>query len=115
MFALGVKLNTDGAKKSSGIVGAGGLIRNYRGVWQVSYCANLGVCSVTSAELWGLFHGVSITWHCGFRRVQVEIDSKCVMQLVSSPNPPVYEHFTLIQAIQDLLHRDWLIKVDYIH
>ena len=30
-----VKLNTDGAKKSSGIAGAGGLIRDFKGVWQV--------------------------------------------------------------------------------
>ena len=41
----------------------------YRGVWQIGYSANLGACSVTSAELWGLFHGLSIAWLYGYRRV----------------------------------------------
>ena len=110
-----VKLNTDGAKKSSGNAGAGGLICDYRGNWLADYSVNLGVCSVTLVELWGLFHGLSIAWQYGFRRVQVEIDSKCVMQLVSSSNTLVNEHFTLIQAIKNLLRRDWLIKVDHIY
>lgn len=70
---------------------------------------------VTSAELWGLFHGLSIAWHHGFRRVHVEVDSKCVLQLVSNLNTPVNEHFTLIQAIRNLLRRDWFIKVEYIY
>ena len=55
-----VKLNTDGAKKSSGNAGAGGLICDYRGIWLAGYSVNLGVCLMTSAELWGLFHGLSI-------------------------------------------------------
>ncbi|KAH9771139.1 putative ribonuclease H protein [Citrus sinensis] len=106
-----VKLNTDGAMKSSGRAGAGGLIRDYRGVWQTGCSANLGVCSVTSAELWGLFHGLSIAWLYGFRRVIVEVDSKCVLQLVSHSSPIINEHFSLIQVIQELLRRDWLIQV----
>ncbi|KAK9190090.1 hypothetical protein WN943_018691 [Citrus x changshan-huyou] len=110
-----VKLNSDGAKKSSGIAGAGGLIRDFRGVWQVGYSANLGVCSVTSAELWGLFHGLSIAWQYGFRRVYMEVDSMCVMKLISNLNPPINEHFTLIQEIQALLRRDWLTKVEHIY
>ena len=110
-----VKLNTDGAMESSGRAGAGGLIRDYRGVWQIGYSANLGVCSVTSAELWGLFHGLSIAWLYGFRRVIVEVDSKCVLQLVSPSSPIINEHFSLIQAIQELLRRDWFIQVKHIY
>ncbi|KAH9660960.1 putative ribonuclease H protein [Citrus sinensis] len=98
-----VKLNSNNAKKSSGIAGAGGLIRDFRGVWHVGYSANLGVCSVASAELWG------------FRRVYVEVDSMCVMKLISNSNPPINEPFTLIQEIQALLRRDWLTKVEHIY
>ncbi|KAH9699193.1 putative ribonuclease H protein [Citrus sinensis] len=110
-----VKLNSDGAKKSSGTAGASGLIRDFRGGWQVGYSANLGVCSVTSAELWGLFHGLSIAWQYGFRKVYVEVDSMCVMKLISNSNPPINEHFTLIREIQALLRRDWLTKVEHIY
>ncbi|KAH9804404.1 putative ribonuclease H protein [Citrus sinensis] len=110
-----VKLNTDGAKKPSGHAGAGGLIRDYRGVWQISYCANLGCCSVTSAELWGLFHGLSIAWLHGYRRVIVEVDSRCILQLVSNSNPTINEHLSLITAIQELIGRDWLIQMNHIY
>ena len=98
-----------------GHAGAGGIIRDYRGIWQAWYSVNLGVCSVTSTELWGLFHGLSIAWQHGFRRVHVEVDSKCVLQLVSNPNTPVNKHFTLIQAIKNLLRCDYLIKVEHIY
>ncbi|KAL9451683.1 hypothetical protein AB3S75_013285 [Citrus x aurantiifolia] len=96
-----------------GFAGAGGLIRDFRGVWQVGYNANLSVGSVTSTELWGLFHGLSIAWQYGFRRVCVEVDNMCVMRLISNPNLPINEHFTLIQEIQALLRRDWLTKVEH--
>ena len=39
----------------------------------------------------------------------------CVMKLISSSNPPINEHFTLIQEIQALLGRDWLTKVEHIY
>ena len=98
-----------------GIAGASGLICDFRGVWKLGYSANLSVCSVTSAGLWGLFHGLSIAWQYGFHRVYVEVDNMRVMKLISNPNTLVNEHFFLIKAIQDLLWRDWLIKVDHIY
>ena len=70
---------------------------------------------MTSAELWGLFHGLSIAWQYGFRKVYVEVDSMCVMKLISNSNPPINEHFTLIREIQALLRRDWLTKVEHIY
>lgn len=57
-----VKLNTDGSVKgSSGEAAGGGLIRDETGRWMVRFGVNIGICTVTVAELWALFHGLSLT------------------------------------------------------
>ncbi|KAL9411534.1 hypothetical protein AB3S75_045186 [Citrus x aurantiifolia] len=110
-----VKLNTDGARKDSGVAGAGGLVRDYRGVWQFGFCINLGACSVLTAEIWGLYHGLCMAWQRGFRRIWVEVDSKAVTQILENPTTPVNEHHSLILAIRELLSREWVVKVNHIY
>ncbi|KAH9750277.1 putative ribonuclease H protein [Citrus sinensis] len=110
-----VKLNTDGARKDSGVAGAGGLVRDYRGVWQVGFCVNLGACSVLTAEIWGLYHGLCMAWQRGFQRIWVEVDSKSVTQILENPTTPVNEHHSLILAIRELLSRDWIVGVNHIY
>ena len=39
---------------------SGGLIRDYCGQWKGEVVMNLGMASVTSAELWGVFEGLSL-------------------------------------------------------
>ena len=55
-----ISLNTDGAMKGSGYAGVGGLIRDSNGNWLMGFTVNLGMCSVLSAELWGLLHGLRV-------------------------------------------------------
>ncbi|KAH9768779.1 putative ribonuclease H protein [Citrus sinensis] len=110
-----VKLNTDGARKDSGVAGAGGLVRDYRGVWQIGFCINLGACSVLTAELWGLYHGLCMASQRGFRRIWVEVDSKPVTQILANPTTPVNEHHSPILAIRELLSRDWIVRVNHIY
>lgn len=45
------KLNIDGAHKSSVLSSAGGLTRNYCGEWITGFGRNIGVGSITGAEL----------------------------------------------------------------
>ncbi|KAL9457054.1 hypothetical protein AB3S75_006148 [Citrus x aurantiifolia] len=110
-----VKLNTDGTRKDSGVAGVGGLLRDYRGVWQFGFCINLGACSVLTAEIWGLYHGLCMAWQRGFRRIWVEVDSKSVTQILENPTTPVNEHHSLILAIRELLSRDWIVRVNHIY
>lgn len=79
------KLNTDGARNRNGEASANGLVGDHNGTWITGFGINIGHCSVTIAELWGLFHGLNIEWKHGFRRVMVEVDSHCVFQLVQQP------------------------------
>ena len=43
---------------------------------------NIGVCSITHAELWATLLGVQIAWSRGFTHMLVESDSSTVITLV---------------------------------
>ena len=38
---------------------------------------NFGKCSIGSAELWGLYQGLTMAWQGGVRWLRVEVDSLC--------------------------------------
>lgn len=59
---------------------------------------NLGICSVTAAELWSLYHGLMIAWMEGHRKVAVTVDSSAVVTLVSREPERTNPHAPLISA-----------------
>lgn len=62
-----MKVNTDGSVKSSGRASAGGIIRNDKGKWYRGFVHNIGICTVPTAELWGMVHGLEFSWDLGIR------------------------------------------------
>ncbi|KAH9680279.1 putative ribonuclease H protein [Citrus sinensis] len=107
------KLNSDGAKKGSGLVGAGGLIRDATGRWHGGLCMNIGICSVTIAELWGLYQGLILAWQMGIILLVVEIDSLCVTQLLNKKS--LNATLSLVNDILGLLSRDWQVSVHHVY
>lgn len=57
------KLNSDGVRKLNGKSSAGGLIRDANGRWVAGFGMNIRDCSITIAELWGLYHGLTLAWN----------------------------------------------------
>ena len=70
-------LNTDGAHRVHVTCIASGLIRNHLGRWLTGFGMMIGSCSVTVAELWGLYQGLQLAWNFGIRKLKVETDSLC--------------------------------------
>ncbi|CAI0417516.1 unnamed protein product [Linum tenue] len=71
-----VCLNSDGSVLfSSGHAAAGGLIRDHLGRYLPAFAINLGICSITQAELRGVVEGLQVAWDAGHRRVHVQLDS----------------------------------------
>lgn len=94
-----VKLNTDGSSRGNpGEATGGGLIRDETGKWLVGFGLNIGICSVTAAELWALYHGLMIAWMEGHRKVAVTVDSSAVVTLVSREPERTNPHAPLISA-----------------
>ena len=99
----------------TGVAATGGLIRDHNGHWVAGFGMNLGTCSVTMAELWGLYQGLLLVWNKGIRWLYAEVDSRCVTQLVKN-NVVTYNEFSpLIRAIQELIRRNWRVEITHVY
>ncbi|CAL1360380.1 unnamed protein product [Linum trigynum] len=110
-----VTLNSNGSVHiSSGHAAAGGLIRDPTGRCLAAYAINLGSCSITRAELRGAVEGLQVAWDTGFRRVRVELDSLCAVQLLNSLDSPDHQQAAIIQRFKELLIHQWEVVVSHI-
>ena len=92
---------------------AGGLIRNYCGEWVHGFGMNIGHCTITGAELWGLFQGLQPAWNIGIRQLRVEVDSRCTTKILATNNSHPNTYSSLIQGIKRLLNRNWQVSLSH--
>ena len=108
------KLNSDGACKASSVAAAGGLIRDHNGHWIAGFGMNLGTCSVTMAKLWGLYQYLLLAWNKGIRWLCIEVNGRCVTQLVMNNKGTSNELAPIIRAIQELFRRNWRVELTHV-
>ncbi|CAN1195923.1 Putative ribonuclease H protein At1g65750 [Linum perenne] len=109
-------VNTDGAvNQESGKAAAGGLVRNSNGQCLGAFAMNIGYCSITRAELRGAIQGLRLAWDVGVRRVELQVDSMTVVQLIEPPNDPMHLHAMEVRDIRELLSRDWEVRVKHVY
>ena len=61
-----IKINLDGSVFNNNNAACGGLIRDHQGRFLFGFSANLGLCTITFAELWGMYFGMKIAhWERG--------------------------------------------------
>ncbi|KAK0578627.1 hypothetical protein LWI29_013416 [Acer saccharum] len=111
-----VKLNIDGSRNPiSGIITAGGVLRNQWKVWLKGFAMKIGVGSVIEAELWGLYEGLQLAWSFGCRKVCVETDSLITVQLMCSGTMSNHPLLSLIQSCKNLVNADWICTINHIY
>ncbi|CAN0881249.1 Putative ribonuclease H protein At1g65750 [Linum grandiflorum] len=76
---------------------------------------NLGICSITRAELRAVVTGLQIAWERGYRRVRVQLDSRAAFQLLLGDGELTHQHSSEVASFREMLDRDWLIKVEHIY
>ncbi|MBA0569492.1 hypothetical protein Golob_003215 [Gossypium lobatum] len=90
---------TDGAVNlGSGLVAAGGVVRDKEGNWIVGYYRFLGKCSVFDAELWGILDGLKIIQRRGHVHVTIQTDSSEVVKSILDSSS-IESNSTLIRRI----------------
>lgn len=47
--------------------GCEGLFRNADGQWIKCFTYHIGTCSALSAKLWGIYVGLLMAWHAGYK------------------------------------------------
>lgn len=76
------KLNFDGASKGNpGAAGFGGIIRNHEGTPMQIYFGNMGWDTNNSAELEGLWQGLTLAWNLNLQPLVVEGDSQILINM----------------------------------
>lgn len=78
---------------------------DYNGHWIVGFGMFIGVCSITIAELWGLYQGLILAWKRGIRALQVKVDSMCVVHLLQRTDGHYNAASPLVYGILELLSR----------
>ncbi|CAN1132984.1 Putative ribonuclease H protein At1g65750 [Linum perenne] len=110
-----VTLNSDGAvKTTSGKASAGGVLRDDRGRILKAYTINLGVCSITRAELRGAITGLELAWKSGFRRILLQMDSTAAISLFEASEPAVHQHALEVIQFKEFMARDWVVRIKHV-
>ncbi|CAN1154137.1 Putative ribonuclease H protein At1g65750, partial [Linum perenne] len=111
-----VTLNSNGSVLSEfGQAAAGGLIRDYQGRCLAAFTINLGKCSITRAELRGVVSGLQLAWERGYRKIQLQLDSQCVVQLLQGEGLDDHAHAATISTATELLRRDWEVHIIHVY
>lgn len=108
-------LNTDGAHKANGVSTVGGVIRDWSGRWLSGFGMMISSCSVTLAELWGLYQGILLAWDLGIRRLRIEMDSLCATQMLAKQLVLTNEFSYIIYAIKKYLNKDWQVFISHVY
>ncbi|CAN1283004.1 Putative ribonuclease H protein At1g65750 [Linum perenne] len=69
---------------------------------------NLGKCSITRAELRGAVSGLQLAWERGYRKIQLQLDSQCAVQLLQGDDLEDHAHATTIIM-------DWEVRILHIY
>ncbi|CAN1182063.1 Putative ribonuclease H protein At1g65750 [Linum perenne] len=108
-------LNADGSlKKQNNSAAAGGVIRDESGRILAAFATNLGVCSITRAELFSAVKCLELAWDKGCCKVMLQLDSKCAVQILSKPADLDHQHASLVARFNELKQRVWDINIQHI-
>ncbi|KAL0700346.1 hypothetical protein Bca4012_056468 [Brassica carinata] len=110
------KLNTDGASHGNpGQAAAGGVMRNGDGEWSGGFALNIGRCTAPLAEFWGVYYGLVSVWEKGFRRLEVEVDSKMIVEFLTTGIEDTHPLSFLVCLCHGFLTRDWLVRFVHVY
>ncbi|CAN1182062.1 Putative ribonuclease H protein At1g65750 [Linum perenne] len=93
---------------------AGGVIRDESGRILAAFATNLGVCSITRAELFSAVKCLELAWDKGCCKVMLQLDSKCAVQILSKPADLDHQHASLVARFNELKQRVWDINIQHI-
>nr|POF06016.1 putative ribonuclease h protein [Quercus suber] len=105
------KLNTNGAScGNSGRAGGGGLIRNSTGEWVKGFARSIGSTTSIIAKFWALRDGLQLAIQLGVQYLEVELDAKVVLDVISFGNSPTTACSSFIAGKDSSLHCETCFK-----
>ena len=98
-----MKLNMDGSTSCLGIAGGGGLVRDENGSWVFGFAKKIGKASSFIAELWALHDGLRLCLSRNILVVEVELDAKSIVELLTKQHHPNSSNSTLMDDCRQLI------------
>lgn len=110
------KLNTDGASRGiHGLATVGGVLKDEYGEWKGGFAVNVGICSASLAELWGMYYGLCIAWDYGIRRLEGEVDFASVVDFLRTGIHDSHPLSFVVCLCYGFILRDWLVKFSHVY
>ncbi|KAF7811558.1 ribonuclease H [Senna tora] len=112
----GVKCNVDGSVHGvHHSATCGGVIRDEAGNVLLAFSRNLGSCSITWAELHGIFDGLDLLSSRGFKTIELDSDSSTAIALLTSVVDESHPCYPLIHHIKRMLERHWVVVLKHVY
>ncbi|CAN1801373.1 Putative ribonuclease H protein At1g65750 [Linum perenne] len=109
-------LNTDGSRSlRTGATAIGGLIRSEHGIFVQAFCANIGNCSITRAEIKAIVEGTKIAWSLGIRKLNIQSDSRVAVGILSSDPSIAHQHRALVAEFHEYRNRQWEVSLSHVY
>ncbi|XP_058084048.1 uncharacterized protein LOC131231762 [Magnolia sinica] len=108
-------MNIDGsARGNPGKLGGRGLARDDNGKFLFAFASGYGWGSNNRVELRAAYDGLLLSLNKGFRQIQLESDSKLVIDLLSGRSSPSWQGRPWVARIKNLMNRGNL-SLSFIH
>lgn len=104
-----VKLNVDGACVNGGISGCGGVIRDAYCKCICGFSKLISKCIAFMDKIWGMFEGLKLTTSYGYSNVEINVDTKKVIDAINmaavkmKPTLTLINHIKLLMAKHDVV------------
>ncbi|CAN1336882.1 Putative ribonuclease H protein At1g65750, partial [Linum perenne] len=107
--------NTVGSRIShSGATAIRGIIRDSMGNLVRAFCANVGNCSITRAELRAIVEGLKLAWSLGIKKVAIQSYLAAAVAMLQMGGRPLHKHSALVTEFQALRARQWEVSIVHI-
>ncbi|KAJ1385879.1 Ribonuclease H-like superfamily [Sesbania bispinosa] len=110
-----IKLNYDGAvNPSHQLAACAGVFRNHHSIFLMAFAQCLAYVSILEAELSAVLYGIERAWAMRIPRLIVETDYANVVRLILLGCNETNLVFNIVQRIQDLMGKDWMVRIHHI-
>lgn len=101
------------ALPNPGLAGFGGLVTDSTGAFLKGFYGSVGYSNILHAGIQALYHGLSLCWDWGFRKIVCFLDSTYAIDLIQNGNPKLHKFGNVIALIRNLIAREWEIHIQH--
>ncbi|KAL2900399.1 hypothetical protein RDABS01_025481 [Bienertia sinuspersici] len=102
-------------KGNPGPGGGGGIIRDSDGWFITAFSARYGITNAFRVELRAIYRGLRLARELQIPKLEVQVDNKACVQVLTDNRTPTGEYANLIQACRNLKNEDgWTVRTIHV-